>query len=188
MVIEFVVAILTVVVAFLVFLVLRLAAVIAAQEYLRSPTRLPEGTSLPSFSGRWLSNGRAVSSSALAGQSAVLLFLSPECDDCRMRVRQLTQLYPAIRNAGVALWIVSANSRKRMTAFLHGTPLLDHVVLVSASARRALNPRNAAPFYLFADHRQTVLASDFIGDENWLSFVGQVQQEDVETAPVAMAG
>jgi hypothetical protein len=171
-------ALLSLAVAFTVFLVLRIAAVISAQEYLRSPAALPAGSRLPDFSGQRLRGGETVSADSLRGQSAVLLFLSPECGDCRQRIEELSPMYADIVCSGVQLWIVSARSRKRMTAFLQGSPLLDHVVLVKASVRQALNPRNAAPFYLFVDDEGRVLASNFIGDEDWLSFIAQVREPE----------
>lgn len=181
-----IVALLTLVVAFMVFLVLRIAAIVSAQEYLRSPAALPVGSRLPDFSGRRLSDGERLSADFLQGQAAVLLFLSPDCDDCRQRVAELADLYEAIVRSGVRLWVVSARSRKRMTAFLQDSPLLDHVLLVKASVRHALNPRNAAPFYIFVDDARRVLASNFIGDEDWLSFIAQIRES--EAAPDLPAG
>jgi hypothetical protein len=174
-------ALLTLVVAFMVFLVLRIAAVVSAQEYLRSPAALPAGSRLPDFSGHRLTDGERLSADFLRGQAAVLLFLSPDCDDCRYRVAELADLYEGIVRSGVRLWVVSARSRKRMTAFLRDSPLLDHVLLVKPPVRHALNPRNAVPFYIFVDDEGRVLASNFIGDEDWLSFVAQIRE--YEAAP-----
>jgi hypothetical protein len=181
-----IVALLTFVVAFTLFLVVRIAAVVSAQEYLRSPAALPVGSRLPDFSGHRLSDGERLSADFLQGRAAVLLFLSPDCDDCRQRITELADLYEAIIRSGVRLWIVSARSRKRMTTFLQDSPLLDHVLLVKASVRHALNPRNAAPFYIFVDDERRVLASNFIGDEDWLSFVAQIRES--EAAPDLPAG
>lgn len=182
----FVVAALTLVVSFVLFLVLRVAAVLVAQDYLRSPTTLPVGSTLPAFSGRRLRDGARVTHDDLAGQAAVLLFFSPECGDCRKRVAELSALYAGIRRSGVGLWVVSARSAPRMQAFLAGTPLLDHVLLVQPSVRQALNPRNAAPFYVFVDHELRVVASNFVGDADWSSFVAQVTRaRDVEESAAA---
>ncbi len=183
-----IVALLTLVVAFTLFLVLRLAAVVSAQDYLRSPAALPVGSWLPDFSGYRLSDGERLSGEFLQGQASVLLFLSPECGDCRLRVAELAQLYEAIVRSGVRLWVVSARSRKRMTAFLHDSPLLAHVLLVKASVRHALNPRNAAPFYIFVDDEGRVLASNFIGDEDWLSFVAQIRESEALDPPEGQPG
>lgn len=180
----FVVAVLALVVALLTFVVLRLAAIVSAQEYLRSPTALPAGSRLPNFSGLYAATGEHFASDGLAGQASVLLFLSPDCGDCRQRVEELNALYPALQRSGVQLCVISTRSRRRMTAFLGESPLLAHVVLVSVSLRQRLNPRNAAPFYIFADHELRVLASDFIGDENWRSFVAQVGEEEKPSATI----
>lgn len=172
------VAVLTLVVAAMLFLLLRLAAVVNAQDYLRSPAALPAGSRLPEVSGRRLRDGALLSGNFLAGQAAVLLFLSPDCADCRRRVDELAGIYEDIHHSGVQLWVVSARSRQRMRAFLGDSPLLDHVLLVSAAVRRALNPRNASPYYLFVDSGGRVIASNFIGDDDWLSFVAQVRERD----------
>ncbi|HSX59825.1 MAG TPA: redoxin domain-containing protein [Tahibacter sp.] len=177
---SFVVAVLAVVVAFVLFLVLRLAAVVSAQAYLRSPTAVPAGSTLPAFSGRRLRDGARLSGDFLSGQAAVLVFLSPDCEDCRRRIAELATLYDAIRRSGVGFFVVSARSKRRMRAFLQDSPLLGHVLLVSAAVRRALNPRNAAPFYIFVDDERRVLASNFIGDADWASFVAQIRESDAE--------
>lgn len=177
------VAVLALVVCVLAFLVLRIASIVGAQEYLRSPTALPAGGRLPVFSGRLAVDGQGFSSDHLSGQSTVLLFLSPDCGDCRQRLVELDALYPALRASGVQLYLISTRSHRRMAAFLGESPLREHLVLVSAAVRQSLNPRNAAPFYLFADHEQRVLASDFIGDANWRSFVAQVEEAGEASAP-----
>lgn len=176
------VAVLTLVVAAMLFCLLRIAAILNAQDYLRSPAALPVCSRLPEISGRRLRDGEFLSGNFLAGQAAVLLFLSPDCADCRRRVDELAGIYEDIQHSGVQLWVISARSRERMRAFLGDSPLLDHVLLVSAAVRKALNPRNAAPFYLFIDSEGKVIASNFIGDDDWLSFIAQVR--DRESGPL----
>lgn len=175
-----VVAVLTLVVAFNLFLTLRMAAIVGTREYMRSPSAVPIGTILPRFTGRKLVDGRRLSADDMAGQAAVFVFLSPECSECRVRVQEIAEMYTSIRCAGIALWVVGSHSKKRLAKFLKETPLLEHVLLVSTATRRRLNPRNAAPFYLFVDHQRTVLASNFIGDDNWLSFVEQMREAELE--------
>lgn len=180
---SFAVAVLTLVVAAMLFFLLRIAAVVSAQDYLRSPTALAAGSRLPDIAGRRLRDGKLLRGNFLSGQAAVLLFLSPDCADCKLRVGELAEIYGDIRRSGVQLWVVSARSPRRMRAFLRDSPLLDHVLLVSPAIRRALNPRNAAPFYLFVDGDGQVLASNFMGDEDWTSFVAQVRDTDHEPVP-----
>ena len=108
---SFILALLTIVVAFTLFLVLRIAAHVSAQEYLRLPAALPVGSRLPDLSGRRLRDGEPLSGEFLTGQAAVLLFLSPDCKDCRLRISELTDIYEAISRSGVALWVVSSRSK-----------------------------------------------------------------------------
>lgn len=178
----FVVALLAAVVAFLLVLVLRLVAVASAQEYLRTPMALPEGSPLPEFSGRRLTDGGLLSGDFLSGQAVVLLFFSPECDDCKQRIAELSALYDAIRRSGVQLWVVSSRSKRRVEEMLRESPLRGHVLLVTAAARQLLNPRNAAPFYIFADHERRILASNFLGDAQWQSFVEQIGEVGMGSA------
>ncbi len=63
-----------------------------------------------------------------------------------------------------------------MREFLKDSPLLDHLLMVSSSAQRMLNPRSSAPFYIFIDHERTVLASNFIRNEDWLIFCEQMRE------------
>jgi hypothetical protein len=158
-------------------LTLRLAAIVGAREYERQPMALPVGSVLPQFSARRLRDGRMIASNTLQGAAAVLVFLSPQCGDCRIRRGEIAQMRAAMRNAGVTLWVFGAGTRRSVTAFLADTPLLDDVMEIRTSVWRRLNPRNAAPFYLFVDDEGTILASHFIGDADWQSFCGQMQAE-----------
>lgn len=188
-----VIALLAASVAFNLLLTLRLVRIVGRSEALKLPFALPAGQALPAFSGRTLIDGRRVRAQYLDGQAAVLLFFAPECKDCQARVAELTTMYPAMRRAGVGLWVVASISKRRMRTFLAGTPLLDHVLIVPERVLRALNPRGSAPFYVFVDHECKVVASDFIGDADWLSFcaqMGEVAATATETpaaAPVAPA-
>ncbi|HVG60565.1 MAG TPA: MauE/DoxX family redox-associated membrane protein [Hyalangium sp.] len=145
------------------------------------PFTLPLGQIVPAFEGRARVDGRHVTSAELAGQAAVLLFLSSGCPKCRGTVPELVQILPSIHRAGVGLWIVPADSRHDISPLLEGSALLDHVIFLEPAARDRLNPRHAAPFYIFIDHQMVVLASGQIGDDDWKSFVDQMK----ETAPDA---
>jgi peroxiredoxin len=171
-----VLALLAVSVAVNLFLTLRLTRIVGNNEYLKLPMTLPTGQPLPMFEGRALSDGRRVRSAEFAGQASVLLFFSPECKDCQARVAEISAMYAAMQRAGVGVWVLSTISKRRMRDFLNDSPLLDHVLMIDSSTQRTLNPRSAAPFYIFIDHKRTVLASNFIGDEDWLSFCAQMRE------------
>lgn len=50
------------------------------------------------------------------------------------------------------------------------------VLELDGQARRRLNPRRQAPFYLFLDEHLIVQASNLIGDEDWQSFLAQMDE------------
>jgi len=170
-------------------LTLRIAAIVReAPEPQDLPFTLELDTAIPHFVGTALADGRAISAEAFTGRSTVLVFLSSGCGDCRKRVPELVQLLPAMRRAGVVLWVVVMDAEAKARSFLGATPLLEHVVMLDAASRKRLNPRNASPFYIFVDDQHVARASHFIGDENWQVFVGQMQEFRVETQEEAVHG
>jgi thiol-disulfide isomerase/thioredoxin len=140
------------------------------------PFTLPMGQVVPAFEGRARADGRRVTSAELAGQAAVLLFLSSGCPKCRGTLPELQRLLPAIRGAGISLWLVPADSRHDIAPLLEGSALLAHVLDLEPAVRERLNPRRAAPFYLFIDHQLVAVASGHIGDDDWNSFVEQMNE------------
>lgn len=169
-------------------LTLRLAAILQQREYDRLPLAFPVGMPLPDFAARRMRDGATVRSATLSGAAAVLVFLSPACGDCRRRRVELIELHPAIVAAGIGLWVFGAGARRRVHAFFEGTPLADHAMSIRAGVRRRLNARNAAPFYLFVDDTGTVVASGFVGNEDWNSFVAQMREmQEVAARPLPMS-
>lgn len=140
------------------------------------PFTVPLGQTVPAFEGRARAGGRRITSAELVGQAAVLLFLSGGCPRCRATVLELLRILPAIQSAGVTLWIIPADSRHDISPLLEGSALLDHTLLLEPAVRERLNPRRAAPFYIFIDHRMVALASGQIGDDDWQSFLDQMKQ------------
>lgn len=178
-----VLAALTVSVALNFLLTLRLAAIVGAREYERLPGALPAGSPLPAFSARPLSGGAAIASASLRGTPAVLAFLSPGCGECRARREELVRMHPAMRRAGVGLWIFVSARPPQARDYLRDTPLLAHAMRIDRATAARLNPRSSAPFYLFVDAEGTVIASDFIGDADWVSFRGQMDEYAAAEAP-----
>lgn len=171
-----VLAVLIVLVLLNLLLTLRLATIVQQREYDRLPLAFPVGAPLPAFTARRAHDGARMHSATLAGAASVLVFLSPACGDCRRRRVELIELHPAIVASGIGLWVFGAGARRRVRAFFEGTPLAAHVMSIRAGVRRSLNARNAAPFYLFVDDVGTVVASGFIGDDDWLSFDAQMRE------------
>ncbi len=141
----------------------------------RSGFTVPIGQAIPDFEGRGGPGGHRISASVdLAGQASVLVFLSSACPKCGEKLPELRRILPATREAGVALWIVPMEAAR--SPLPDGSPLADHLLVLEPPARRRLNPRNAAPFYIFLDHQRIARASNFIGDPDWLSFLDQMDE------------
>ena len=52
-----------------------------------------------------------------------------------------------------------------------------NIVDVSPESLKRLNPKSASPFYIFVNAENVIEAGDFVGDENWNSFVAQIKDE-----------
>jgi len=133
------------------------------------------GAPVPRFEGLARAQSRPVRSEDLAGQPAVLVFLSPGCKACAGKIGELVGLVPGAARSGVALWIVPADDVHDISRLVGDTPLADRVLVLDADARLRLNPLTTAPFYLFIDESSFVRASNHLGDEDWRSFVGQMR-------------
>ena len=173
---------LTLAVALNLLLTLRLATAVHNQP-VQTPLTVPIGQRLPDFAGRRYTDRSVVSAADLAGQPAVLIFLSAACGDCRKKLPELLDLHPSMRSAGVLLWIVGTQSDGDIVQLLQASPLIDDLILLPAAERLKLNPRNSAPFYIFVDHQGAALASNFLGDEDWQSFLQQMAEVAGSASP-----
>ncbi len=158
---------------------------VSGSETADSPRTLPLGQAVTAFEGRAREDGRTVTSAELEGQAAVLLFLSSGCPKCRGTIPELLRILPAIHSSGISLWIVPADSKHDIAPLLENSALLKHVLLMEPAARDQLNPRRAAPLYIFIDHQLVALASGLIGDDDWISFVDQMKELAPDTGTAA---
>ncbi|TXI49607.1 MAG: hypothetical protein E6Q50_07030 [Lysobacter sp.] len=173
------VVVLSVLVAFNLFLSLHLTKLVGALAHARLPNTVPIGAPLPGFRARALDDGRRLDADTLlADRAAVLVFLSPGCKSCLQRIPELRRMLPLMDEAGVALWVVMTGRESRLRAYFDGTGLLPRVLRVNDRDMRRLNPKHSAPFYIFVDPTRIVQASELIGDENWLSFRAQIGDGD----------
>ncbi|MBL8261280.1 MAG: redoxin domain-containing protein [Xanthomonadaceae bacterium] len=165
---------LTALVAFNLFLSLRLTRLVNALAQARLPDTVPIGAPLPRFQGTLL-DGRSIGAGAFPdGQAAVLVFLSAGCQACQQRLPELARMLPLMEESGVALWVVAQGRQRDLHAYFETTGLLHRLVRVDRRSLRRLNPKFSAPFYVFVDADGIVQASNLIGDENWLSFREQI--------------
>lgn len=166
---------LTALVAFNLFLSLRLTRLVNALAQARLPDTVPIGAPLPRFQGRTLLDGRSIAAGTFAdGQAAVLVFLSAGCQACQQRLPEIARMLPLMEEAGVALWVVAQGRQRDLHAYFETTGLLHRLVRVDRRSLHRLNPKFSAPFYIFVDAEGIVQASNLIGDENWLGFREQI--------------
>lgn len=169
---------LAVLLAFNLFLSLRLTRLVNALAQARLPETVPIGAPLPAFHARTLQEGRrVVAETLLDDQAAVLVFLNPGCQACLQRLPELVRMQPRMEDAGVALWVITHGPQQRLRDYFETTGLLPRVLRVDQGTLRRLNPKLSAPFYIFVDASRTVQASSLIGDADWLSFRAQIGDE-----------
>lgn len=161
------------------FLTLRLARIVRPDLW-TAPLTVPIGALVPPFEGRRRDDGGRLASADLAGHPNVLAFLSPGCPACAEAAAALAAILPAIDEAGIALWIIPADATHDIALLPGVAPLLGRVLELDGPARRRLNPLTTAPFYLFLDERLVAKASNFIGDEDWQSFLAQMHESGAE--------
>lgn len=136
------------------------------------PLTVPIGAPLPAVAGRRLGNGATVRTSELAGEAAVLVFLSSNCPACRRAVAEIRSIVQGMRAAGVGFWLVGIGD---IEGLVGGMALDDHRVELDSAALAGLNPRLAVPAYIFVDPDGTARASDYIGDPDWRLFSAQMR-------------
>ncbi|HEX8307971.1 MAG TPA: redoxin domain-containing protein [Allosphingosinicella sp.] len=132
------------------------------------------GDPVPSFEGTASAGSRAIRSSDLAGQPAVLVFLSAGCSTCAGHIPELAAILDGAGRLGVSLWIVPADDVHDIARLVGGTPLAERVLVLEPAHRLRLNPMRSAPFYLFIDENSVARASNNLGDEDWTTFVEQM--------------
>lgn len=141
---------------------------------------LQPGQALPPVHGRTLQP--AVSQTLGPGQAAALLFLASGCSKCAGKRAELARLLPAAQQAGLAMWIVSAEPAPRLRRFLDGHYPLSQVLRLRRRDYARLNPLGASPAYLFVDHTGRLQASGLIGDDNWQALCAQLGAAQADEA------
>ncbi len=156
------------------FLILRIARIVLPPEA-DVPIVPLVGQAAPAFEAALAGDGRPVPAGDFAAGPMALVFLSPGCPTCRSKIPELVEILPAALEAGVALWIVAADEVHDIMALTGSTPLAERTLVMAAEPRKALNPLGAAAIYIFIDEAAIVQAGGYLGDEDWLTFAGQMR-------------
>lgn len=138
------------------------------------------GELVPGIQAKQLLNNVQVSA-VTEGIPTALIFLSSKCPTCKEKLPQIEEIYSVAETAGLKLRIVSTESKKRLRHFLKNSELLSGVVITKRKEYKKLNPSLASPFYLFVDHESRLQTFGTIGDDDWTSFVQQMQDVKHET-------
>lgn len=138
------------------------------------PWLLPEGASLPTFSGRMINSGNEVTNTSLIGKPGAIIFMASGCDECEKRKSEIFASWQGAKRLGITYLIARASmsdaewQKPESRKFQGSTMLLDKKSFLE------LNPQKIFPWYIFFDERGIVQASNAVGDENWSLFMKQV--------------
>ncbi|MEL6538702.1 MAG: redoxin domain-containing protein, partial [Bacteroidota bacterium] len=138
---------------------------------------LPTGTVVADVSMDRFSDNETVSLSTYPQHAKALVFLGSKCPKCKAKLPELRASMAKTQNLGVMIWIVSVEKRRRIKNFLRDEVLLDATLRTNQDTYDYLNPQSAFPYYLFIDAENTVQAEGMLGDENWMNFIEQLEQE-----------
>jgi len=118
-------------------------------------------------------------------QPTVLIFLSSKCPICKDKIPEIEALLPLLSQAGLLMNFVSYESKGSMVKFLAGSALADITLLANKKNYKQLNPSISTPFYLFVDHLGQLTAGGTIGDDDWLSFMSQMEEINTSSGEAA---
>lgn len=138
------------------------------------------GEQLPTLKGKTLVN-EVVELSGIE-QATVLLFLSSRCPQCQEKLAEIESLIPLLEEAGLTLLLVTNEPKRHIVKFLKNGPLLENVLLVNKTSYKQINPTLSTPYYLFVNHLTQLEAGGVIGDEDWQSFLQQMDDMRQEEA------
>jgi len=175
--ITFIVGVLTFSVAlnlWLTFRLFRLVRLSASTGELPKP--LPVGSHIEPIQGQDFIEGAAIDLNEPVNLAKVYLFLSSECDKCKSKLSEILNVLDATEGQGVNLWLISMESKRRVSNFLSSPTLMGSTIKVTEDEYDRVNPTGASPYYMFVDHNNLLQAEGFIGDENWISFTQQLDE------------
>lgn len=166
-------AVLAILVALNLKLTLHLFELVRNPSILNPPFLAREiGEPIPALTGQSLAN-TTVELSDLK-QAAALLFLSSRCPQCQEKLSEIAALTPLLEEAGLTMWLVTNEPKRHFAKFLNNGPLQEHVILLDKGLYKQINPTLSTPYYLFINHLTQLEAGGVIGDDNWQSFLQQM--------------
>ncbi|HAA15623.1 MAG TPA: hypothetical protein DCE41_29505 [Cytophagales bacterium] len=138
---------------------------------------LPAGTVVSDITLDRFTDKESVTLSAYPNHAKVLVFLGSKCPKCKTKLPELRASLDKTDNLGLLIWILSVEKKRQIKNFLRDEVLLGATMRTTQATYDYLNPQAAFPYYLFLDTENRVQAEGMIGDENWLNFLEQLEQE-----------
>lgn len=132
------------------------------------------GDEMPEIKGKTLSKESLTLTQV--EQPSVLLFLSSRCPKCKDKVTEIEALLPLLDDAGLSMFLVTNEPSRHITKFLSNDALSEKVLQISSKQYKQINPTLSTPYYLFINHLTQLEAGGVIGDEDWLSFLQQMDE------------
>lgn len=173
--------VLAVLVALNLKLTLHLFELIRNPRLLNPPFLATEiGEPIFNLKGRTLSN-KAIELT-LIEQATALLFLSSRCPQCKEKLSEIEALVPLLKGAGLTLFLVTNEPKRHFVKFLKNSSLLEHALLIDKTSYKNVNPTMSTPYYLFVNHLTELQAGGVLGDEDWQSFIQQMDEIRTEDA------
>lgn len=134
------------------------------------------GNTLPNLEGITFKGKATFQNEQIRDFAKVFMFVSTYCDKCKGKLREIEHLMGHCEPMGVAMKIVTDEPDKRIQAFIRSERILNNTVSVTQDTMTDFNPLGAFPYYLFLDQENVLQAQGYIGDDNWLAFVNQINE------------
>jgi hypothetical protein len=160
-------------------LTFKILSIINSPKSLELPLPFEKGDLLPEINVSSLNNDKEIS--LIEGNKAkVLLFLSSGCPKCKEKLPEIEPIIDLLPEAGLDMFFIGYESRKKINKFLALSPLSKKTFIANSKSYKKLNPNYNSPSYIFTNHSSEIEALGTIGDENWLSFIQQMQDFQLE--------
>lgn len=138
----------------------------------QSDLLLRTGKHLPKVSGT-INRQEVLAADQADWASLVLVFVSQECPACLAAIERIVVLKDEGLPEDLRLYFVQIGSDDALGESLPP----DSTISMLQSDILKLNPARAVPAYLFVDATRRVVASGYVGDEDWSSFERQLTRK-----------
>jgi len=160
-------------------LTFKILSVINSPESSESPLPFEIGETLPEITMNSLIDNKETHINA-SNQAKVILFLSSGCPKCKEKLPEIEPILEVLPSAGLDMYFIGYESVRKLNKFLALSTLSKITFIANRKNYKKLNPNFNSPSYIFTNHLAKIEASGTIGDDNWLSFIQQMNDFKTE--------